>query len=246
MDINQSWNSTCKTVFGQEIGDLSKFKDYLKEAVPGKSVFSSFSQRPLFVGSGEYPMLGRYFDDSAERALVEKQNQPFKLDQIKDIDTLTSTLKERFVYGANKTQGRCEEIQSSDFVVDSINVLGSAHILRGKNIAYSYKARDCESIFGSTAFGYGANAIRAYYNKGITRVFECTTCETITDSLFCYQTFNSSDCMFCFNSRNRRHCVANVQLSKEQYAKLKSTLLEQIVGELTRKGRLDFSTIELV
>lgn len=246
MDLNDAWKSTCKTVFGQEIGELQPYEAYLKEAVMGRQVASAFSKKPLFISSGEYAPSCRFFDYETERERLEPLNAPFDLNRAKDIDSLLEQIGERMVYGANKVQGRSENVHGSDMVVDSINVHDSAIISKCKNIKCGYIVRESENVFGGASFGFGANVIRSSYSKSLSRVFECSFSDYLSDSLFCYNTFNSSDCMFTFNSRNRRHMIANIQLDGDKYHELKAGLVGQIIDELERKGRLNFSIVGLL
>jgi len=51
--------------------------------------------------------------------------------------------------------------------------------------------------------------------------------------------------MFSFNLRNKQNIVGNVQLTKDQYADLKTKLLTEICEELKAKKRLDYSIVNL-
>lgn len=245
MDINDAWKSTCKSIFGKEIGELKKYEKYLKEAVPGMEVESSFSGKKMFAAAEDYAKGSKFYDYQGETAEIEKLNTPFDINEIKDIDSLIGQARERFVYSSNKVLGNSANVHNSDIVIDSMNVFDSNNIARCKNIKYGFWVRDSENIFGGASFGFGTNVVHSYYNKNLTRAFECTVSEYLSDSLFCYNTFNSSDCMFCFNLRNKHNMIANIQLAKEQYVGLKKGLMEQITDELEHKGRLGFSMLDL-
>ncbi|MFH1520819.1 MAG: hypothetical protein ABID61_04185 [Candidatus Micrarchaeota archaeon] len=52
--VNTAWKSTSKILFGQEIGELKDFAEYMHVAVPGKSVVSTFSGKSVWVASNSY------------------------------------------------------------------------------------------------------------------------------------------------------------------------------------------------
>jgi len=246
MDINDAWKSTCKTIFGREIGELKRYESYLKEAVPGMEVQSTFCGESAFAAADDYAKGSKFYNYQKDKDRISGLNAPFDINAIKDMDSLVRTTRERYVYSSNKILGRCENVQNSDIVTDSINILGSTNITRCKNAAYCFLARDSQNAFGCASFGFDTNVIRSYYHKNNCRTFECAVEEQLSDSLFCYNVFNSSDCLFCFNARNKRNMIANIQLTREQYASKKAALLEQITLELEAKGRLNFSVLNLV
>ncbi|MCL6089240.1 MAG: hypothetical protein M1530_03730 [Candidatus Marsarchaeota archaeon] len=246
MDINDAWKSTCKTIFGREIGGLEKYEDYLHEAVFGMEAVSAFSKKSVMLASDAYAPGSRFFDYQTEQLKAESLSQPFDINAAKDIDSLAGQIHERLVYAGNKVLGKCENVVHSDAVFDSINVLDSSYVARSKNAAHCFWVRDSENAFGCASFGFGANVIRSYYDKNISRTFEVVVCEYLSDSMFCYNTFNCSDLLFCFNLRNQHHRIANIQLDKDRYNRLKAGLAEQISGELERKGRMGFSMMDVL
>lgn len=246
MDIEAAWESTCKTIFGREIGELKNYESYLKEAVPGMEVKSAFSGESAFAASDDYAQGSEFYNCQKDQDKLSSLNTPFDLNAIKDMDSLIQATRERYVYSSNKLLGKCENVRNSDIVMDSINVLGSTNVTRCKNVAHCFLARDSQNVFGCASFGYDTNTVRSYYHKNNCRTFECAVEEQLSDALFCYNVFNSSDCLFCFNLRNKRNMIANIQLTKEQYASKKAALLEQITAELESKGRLDFSILNLM
>lgn len=245
--INKSWKSTCKILFGQEIGELKDFENYLKGAAVGQEVISTFSGTALWVASEQYSKNSKFFDYTAEHDALDKISyKPFDINRIKDIDSLVETIKERFVYSGNKTLGNSKYIEHSDAVVESTGVLNSSIVEKSKYVAYGYLAREVENYFGSMSSGQSSHIIRCFYNNTLKRCFECCTTIGTSDSYFCYNLLQCTDCIFSFNLRGKRYRIGNVELEKSQYLKLKSKLLAELLDELENKKKLDYSIIDLM
>jgi hypothetical protein len=243
--LGKGWKSTCKAIFGEEIGELEEYADYLKEAVVGKTVKSSFSGKDLWVASRNHCESARFFDFTEEGAQLAELKGSLDINRIKDIDSLLEGLKETLVYSGNKVVGNSKFVNHSDSVVDGMFILNSSLVIGGKCQAYTYGEQYSEYAFGSTSSGQSANIIRCFYNNSLNRCFEMCATVKASDSYFSYNTWSCSDCMFSFNLRNKTHMIANVQLGKEQYSGLKSKLLNEISQELKRKKRLDYSILDI-
>ncbi|PIT84956.1 hypothetical protein COU37_00330 [Candidatus Micrarchaeota archaeon CG10_big_fil_rev_8_21_14_0_10_45_29] len=244
-NLNGVFKQTCKTIFGKEIGDLKNYESYFKEAVPGMEVKSAFSGETAFAAADDYAKGSKFYNYQKEIDKISTLNKPFNINEIKDIDSLINATRERYVYSSNKILGKFENVSASDVIIDSINIVGSANLSKCKNAAFCFLARESQNVFGCASFGFDTNVIRSCYHKNNARTFECAVEEYLSDSLFCYNVFNSSDCIFCFNLKNKKNMVANIQLTKEQYSSKKADLIEQITSELESKGRLDFSIMGL-
>jgi hypothetical protein len=51
--------------------------------------------------------------------------------------------------------------------------------------------------------------------------------------------------MFTFNAKNLRYAIGNVQYPKEEYRRLRTTLLAQITDELEKKKTIPWSIYSL-
>jgi hypothetical protein len=244
--LGKGWKTTCKSIFGEEIGELEEYADYLKEAVVGREVRSTFSGKKLWVASKNHCDGARFFDFAEENAELAKLKGSLDINQVKDIDSLLEGIKETLVYSGNKVIGSSKFIADSDSVIDSMFIFNSSIILGGKCQAYTLLEQHSEYAFGSTSSGQSSNIIRCFYNNSLRRCFEVCATVIASDSYFSYNIWSCSDCMFSFNLRNKTHMIANVQLGKEQYGGLKRKLLGEIEQELKSKKRLDYSILDIV
>jgi hypothetical protein len=245
--LNKSWKSTSRILFGEEIGELKDFKEYLSEPLVGKSVESCFSGKKIWMGSDKYAPDARFFDFKTENAEYAKAlAKPLEINQIKDIDSLIDGIQEKIVYAGNKSFGNSKNVKESDSIVDSSNILNSSRLIGSKNIAYSYMMQFNEHCFGSTSSGQSMHIVRCFYNNSLSRCFEVCGIVSASESYFSYNIWNCNDCLFSFNLRSKKNMIANIQLGKEQYTELKKKLVEELADELKRKKKLDFSILDIV
>lgn len=246
MNLNEAFKTTCHILFGQEIGEFEEFEQYLRDAAIGKSVKSFFSKKDLWVTSTHYCEKARFFDYNSEQNELVALPSSLDINQVKDIDSLISGVKENLVYSGNKVLGNSSNVSNSDDVTSSHYVLGCSMIVDSKYMAYSYLMRKNEFVFGSTSSGESSYIMRCFYNNKLKRCFECCTSVESSDCYFCYNVMACADCMFTFNLRGKTHTIANVQLEKADYAELKKKLVNEIADELKRKKRMDFSVIDII
>jgi len=244
--LSKGWKTTCKSIFGEEIGELGEYADYLKEAVVGREVKSSFSGKNLWVASRNHCEGARFYDFVEDNAELTKLKGSLDINRIKDIDSLLEGVKETLVYSGNKIIGNSKFIADSDSVIDSVFIYNSSIILGGKCQAYTMLEQHSDYAFSCTSSGQSSNTIRCFYNNSLRRCFEICATVGASDSYFSYNIWSCSDCMFSFNLRNKTRMIANVQLGKEQYSDLKRKLLGEITQELKRKKRLDYSILDIV
>ncbi|MBU0590626.1 hypothetical protein KKF81_02495 [Candidatus Micrarchaeota archaeon] len=245
--LNKGWKTTCKILFGEELGELQEYDQYLKEAMVGKAVKSDFSGKELWVASEQYCNDAKFFDYANELELASKElSKPINVNKIKDIDSLVNELQEKIIYCGNKTLGNSKYVEYSDDITDSVYILNSANIVRSKYMAYCYLIYDGESNFAVTTSGESTNCIRCFYNNSLRRCFEIVSSVALSDCYFCFNIMNSGNCMFSFNLRAKQNVIGNVQLSKDQYNELKNKLLGEMIDELKTKKRLGFSIVDIL
>ncbi|VVC04187.1 Uncharacterised protein [Candidatus Bilamarchaeum dharawalense] len=235
--INQSWKSTTKVLFGEPLGEMKDYYDYLKEPLVGKSVKSIISGKNIFVTSNHYPKEAKFFDYNDEITGATILSKPIDVNQIRDIDSLFEAVEEKFIYSGNKVLGNSKFVENSDNITDSNYVLDSSMIVNGKYIAYCYMLRNNDYCFASTSSGDSSMLVRCLYNNSLKRCFECSLTVSSSDCYFCHNANGSSDCMFTFNVHAKRNMIGNVQLSKEQYAALKAKLISEMAQDLKKKHR---------
>ena len=246
--INSAFRRTCKVIFGEEIGELSEFSTYLKEAMlPNTPAKCSVSGEQILLSGSHYPKAARFVSQDQ----IEKLPKPqLSINSIKDIDSLFEAAAEQAVFCGNKIFGRNIDVAIADNCVDCSNVFYSHDIFRSKNAAFCSVGRYSESIFGVTFFRGISHCIRcircaSVSTFGAARCFETYLSDNVSDCYYSINCSGSSDCLFCFNLRNSRNCIGNLPLSRDRYLSLKKKLVSEMAGILRSKKRI-FSLGEII
>ncbi|MDD5337351.1 MAG: hypothetical protein PHS02_02610 [Candidatus ainarchaeum sp.] len=239
MDLNEAWKSTCKIVFGEEIGELEEFGKYLGGNVLELGMRkSSISGQPVTLSSLNEICGSAKFISNDEVPAYQKATQDIQLDinQVKDIDSVLSALKEKFCYSGNVVLGNSNDVGLSDNCTDSSHVYKSQVVGDGcKYVAFSSQVRQTQYAFGVTYDGGSKFAIRGFCTYKLNRCFENLNTFDSSDCYFTAGLRSCSNCMFSFNLRNKNNAIGNLALQKDAYLALRKKLLAEITDELKRK-----------
>ena len=243
-ELDRQWRATCRAVLGGGIGPLDEYSGWLSGLNdPLVTRKSSFSGMPVAMTSENYCRGARILDLS--EADFMKKFEPLSINDIKDIDSLLSAVRERAAYCGNIAIGNSKFIQGSSEVSDSFYVYNSVRVSGCKNVAYSQWMRLSENIFGTNEGGESSFCIRCGIVYRNSRGFELWICGNTSDSHYSYGLEDCRDCMFCFNLIGKSCHVGNLPLARDTYAGLKKKLLAEMRQELAKNKRLP-SLIELV
>ncbi|MFH1286126.1 MAG: hypothetical protein ABIH99_06115, partial [Candidatus Micrarchaeota archaeon] len=248
--INEAFKKTYKLIFGKEAnGGMAAYKEYvLKHTLPVIVLEETAS-------SGELPVLkflSKLFPkqrmisyrDSATlsknpRRLSEKEAEEVS---ISNPNALSKVL---FIPG-NHRMGNCENVtkaESAGFGAVDCYYGGAFH--GAKLCAYCWWPRNSSYMFGCSSTLTSSFCMNCYNSKKLARCFELDSCENCSDVYFAHNCENVHDSMFCFNAKNLRNAVGNAEVGKGKYAKLKSSLLAQISGELNKKKKLKWDVYNI-
>ena len=133
--------------------------------------------------------------------------------------------------------GKNENVTESP-TYHSSNAIRVATVVYSKYCAHSNWARTSEHIFGSCIAHESSFCIRCHHSKKITRCFEVESSRDCSDCYYCHNVENCHDCMFCFNMKNKSYAIGNVEVGKEEYAKVKKMLLAEIGARLEKDKKL--------
>jgi len=243
MNLDPQFASTCKILFGKEIGETSGYENYLNELIEKPLITKS-------VISGNQIVLSRnhYSKNSKFIALDEVAKIPApKLDinSIKDIDSLQQAVRDNLYYCGNSNIGISTCIDQSDACNDSAFVQYSHQVIKSKNVAHSYGVRECENVFGCMLVGEVKFSIRSQITFKSVRCFESYLCLSSSDLFFSFNCRSCSDAMFSFNQTSKRNLIGNLELPKEKYLLLKTKLIGEIAEELEKNKKYP-SLFELI
>lgn len=238
MDIDAAFGSTCRILFGKEIGGLPHYAAYLSEMVdPPLAAKSSSSGKPVYL-SRPYYCKGAKFLNVSE--LAGKQ-PALSINDIKDVDSALDALSEKFAYCGSKNLGASSGVEQSDMCNDCLDVLSSQNVMASKHVAYSNGVRESECVFGCQLggeVGFSLHSQIFFYSK---RCFDAYMCFHSTDVYCSFNCRNCAGAMFSFNQSSKRNMIGNLELPKEKYLELKEKLAKEIGEALEAKKR--FPTI---
>jgi len=245
--INKSWRETCKILLGEEVGDLLEFKNYLKRYTdPIEKRKSSISGKDVTISSDrirkDAPVIAH------DEMFVYQKNildNPFDIDDIKDIDSILNQVRERAAYTGNIVLGTSKYVIDSHRCVNTFYALECQDVYDGKYVAYTTSIYVPSYAFGcrfGSIIQFCINVMDPYKT---TRCMELFHCNVVSDSYYSASLENCTNCIFSFNQRSKNYMIGNVALTKERYTELKKKLLAEMADDLKRKKTLP-SVIDII
>jgi len=231
--LGEEFKATCRILFGSEIGELEEFKEYLLKVVPKPLIVpSKITGKDVYLASPFYSKNANFI----ELPELLKLNPTLNINEIKDIDSLLSSLSEKFFYCGNNHLGNCFAVEQSDCCFDGVNVLNSFEVLEGgKYIAYSHGIRKGDHIFGSVWCGDNGFLMKCQGVFSSKMAFDSYLAMK-SRNLYC--SFNCRSCsevLFSFNQVSKQYLIGNLELPKEKFLPLKQKLLSEISDHLRSK-----------
>ena len=230
--LDRSFCSTCRALFGEEIGGMKENERLFTYAAPMKKGKSALT-------GADVPYISNY-PPARLIGMEEKPripSQKFSPNDIKDIDSLLRAARECAYYCGSKATGNSKYVELSDNVTDSFFVYASHNITKSEYIAYSELAIKSKHQFGSSAAGESEFCIGLSESSLAKRVFESAQVQTCSDLYCCFFARNCRDCMFSFGQQSKMFMVGNNQLERASYMHLKKELLSQMAGMLKSKKK---------
>ncbi|MEM4348336.1 MAG: hypothetical protein QXN37_02080 [Candidatus Anstonellaceae archaeon] len=233
--IEKRWSGTCKVVFGQEIGSIRDYTRWLKEKIePIVIRTSSISGKKVAYA------IPNYSENSKWIGLEEIGNSkfpPLSINEIKDIESIVSAIKDRIYYTGNIVLGNSGFIYESSSISDSFYMYHTGKFGDSKYLAFCTLGRLCEDCFGCNGIGESHFCIKAYETFRVKRSFEFWMGQNCSDCYYTHNLSGCSDCIFSFNLKNKHFAIGNCTLPKDKYLSIKNSLLEQLRDWLIRKKR---------
>ena len=235
--LNKAWNSTCRVLFGDEIGELKTYEPWLAEfTTPLEHSKSILSGKDVCFMPKIYANGSKWA--SFDEIDFSRKFEPLNINEIKDIDSLVDAVSERVCYAGNVVLGNSGEVQESSqindsFFVDKVSMMGEL-----KYVSNCTLGRLAENCFGCYGAGESEFCIRCSQTYREKRCFEVWMSQNCSDSYYCYNINHCSECIFCFNIKNRRNCVGNLVLEASKYRQISEKLIEEIVQGLKKKKKL--------
>ncbi|MCX6771672.1 MAG: hypothetical protein NTX79_06465 [Candidatus Micrarchaeota archaeon] len=127
--------------------------------------------------------------------------------------------------------------------VDSYRISDATY---AKKCGYCTHIQNCDSVFGSGILMVDSSfCLRCNDCVKTTASFELDSCKSCHRCMFCHNCENLSDSMFCFNAKNLKHAVGNVEVGREEYARIRHIVVNDILQRLERKGDVGFDVCSI-
>lgn len=234
--LEKAWDSTCRVLFGREIGPLGKYSEWLDEyLLPTAKRKSHLSGKEVIIARDSYPKSARFV---SEDELTVNRDYALSINQIKDIDSLAGVLREKLEYSGNRFLGNSKFVENSDIVLDSQFVSNSTNIEQSSYIHSSYMMRrGSKNVFGSGYTANGEHLVRVVGGINLHRCFESHFLSDSSDLYFCFNCDGCHEALFSFGQKNKSYLIGNLALPKEKYRTLKAKLLAEVAHELEKNRR---------
>lgn len=243
-EVNKAWKSTCKVLFGEEIGDLQEYEEWLAEAMqPVLKRKSYVSGNGVYCAATQYPENANFI--GLDEIPLEKKPEALNINEIKDIDSIVEALNERFSYCGNIVLANSKFVEKSSDIQNSFYIYNSNFVYEGKNIAFSSYSRGSEQLFAVISDVFSNNCIRVFETHKQSRCFEAWKCYDSSDCYYSSCVEGSQEVLFSFNLKNKRYTIGNIELPKDKYYELKGKLIAEMREELKKNKKLP-SLMELV
>ncbi len=231
--FEKSWDSTCKILFGRELGPLSRYDDWLEGyLLPVARRKSHLSGKDVILAMDDYPANARFVSQEE----VRKNSKYFlNINQIKDIDSIVGGIREQCEYSGNRVLGNSSNVSESDTVFGSHYVWNSTNVEECENIYSSFMMRkSCKHAFGTGWSGNGEFLLRVFGSFGAKRCFETQISGYSSDLYMCHNCDGCHDMLFSFGQRNASYLIGNLPLPKARYLGLKKKIVGEIADEIIK------------
>jgi len=228
--VNKTWKSTCKILFGGELGELKDNEKWLLEFIEPHG-----KRKSCISGKDTYPSIDDYCKNAKFMSFDEidfnKKFGPLNINEIKDIDSALGAIEERMYYAGNIVLGNSRLVEGSSNITDGIGVYRSYFADGCEYAAYSANIKATKYAFGVNGSAFTDYAIRSFLvGPKCQRLFETYWVLEGADLYYSANLEGCSDCLFCFNLRGRRNCIGNLELPKGKYLQLKKKLVAEMVA----------------
>ncbi|MFA5105782.1 MAG: hypothetical protein WC506_02360 [Candidatus Micrarchaeia archaeon] len=121
--------------------------------------------------------------------------------------------------------------------IDAANCYRAVCSVYSKYAAYSFWPRSSEHVFGCDTVFDSAFCVNCYNSVNLKRCLEMDSCNGCSDCLYCHNCENLANSMFCFNAKNLKYAIGNVEIGREAYMKIKAVVAGQLWQELEKTGK---------
>lgn len=241
--IEEAFGKVTSTVLGKRLHGMDSYGDWLMEFV--RKVYSNpsaVSGMPVYFCSF-YP----YTKMSPKRFATEDEalglGKALRLSEgeLQSFETIKKALWKIVFFSPEAHFKKNSNVPQTVIARECSNCYKGGVYIGNEYCGFSYWPRNSRYVFGSESALTSQSCIHAYHSVDLSRCFEVDSCSTSFDLYFSHNCENVNDSMFTFNAKNLSYAIGNVQYPREDYRKLRTTLLAQITDELEKKKTIPWS-----
>lgn len=191
-----------------------------------KQVFDATTNEPGWVQSTN-PAKFITLENARKRAEIDDFMMPKQ--DIKSIEDILGAWS-KVNYTATDRTIESINVAESDNVIGSENVYRCVESIRSKNVVYCESPVECEYMAGIIRTQRSSFCIRTEDSQNCVNSFSVSWSNKVTNSFFINDCFDVSDCMFCSHLSGKQYCIANMQFEKEEYEKIRDTVVRWILA----------------
>ncbi len=231
----KAFQETTSLLFGQPLAGLEKHSEWLSRKVPpGDICNSAIGGKEIYVPRyAAFKEIPRRLSAGKE-AYAELSARKIALEDADGVGSISRKLKSIAMFITEFEHGTNLEVQGSTIYLNLMHAYKIVDCFESKHIAYSFFSDNCDHVFGMSKCFNCNFSINCQDSGDLKRCFEADFSKNCSDLLFCHNCENVRDSMFCFNAKSKRYAVANVEVGKEEYLRLKAMLVKHVLGQLEK------------
>ncbi|MBU0590627.1 hypothetical protein KKF81_02490 [Candidatus Micrarchaeota archaeon] len=241
-ELEKEFSNTTKLLLGAELKGLEEYGEWIGKRVPiPERTTSAISGNDVWIPTCPIYLKKRFYN-ARSISLDEMEKLPkthFNADEIKNStikDMINKFIEPVNYYCGNFRHWTYANVEKCSGAGDGRNIMYGDDTYRGvKNISHGWYVLFSQNAFGCYGVMNSSFLIHAYNSTKITRCFEVDGCKSSSGLVFCYNCENVQDSMFCFNTKNLRYAIGNTVIGAEEYKRIRSMVLNEIVNDLQEK-----------
>jgi hypothetical protein len=236
-EIEKGFESTAGIIFGKPLSNLLDYEKWLSRYTRARPILRKSALSEAIVCVADRPYFRKILkgvaglEESLEfgkKAVQKEQLGKLRLSNAREtLREIAKTSPEIFD-GMNVSMDECAGYGWSR------HCFRGTYFVESKHTAYCFWPRESEYIFGSAYLFSSKFCIRCFNSEKLARCFEVSDANSCSDCYFCYNVENLENCMFCFNTKAKRYAIANVEVGKEEYLRIKKLVLAELAEKIEK------------
>lgn len=243
--VEDDFPKVSSLILGKPLGKISDYKEWLErgtEAIMDLKSAASGGKVLFFprgIAAAKIPR-NRLVTEEEATALGKQPPLSEKEAERLSFSTAPELISRLAFFNVEFWEGTNIDLTECPIAIESARCLRSG-VVYSKYVGHTFYTRTCEHIYGCNQVFDCAFCMKCYYSNGLQRCFEVDFSRDCSDCHFSHNIENCHDCMFCFNVKNLKYAIGNVEMGKEEYARVKKMVLAEIASKLEKEKTLPWS-----